>query len=743
MIRYNKKTHVYYLETPNTLYALRTVRGERPEHLFFGRIGTRPSKFPRPCYTKYSFRNYEVGRPMYTSPEILFAEISGYGSGDYRTESVRLAAADGNAYTDLRLVSHRVYAGMTHPTGLPTVRRAEEAETLELTLKDLHSGVRVLLSYTLLPDSDVILRNTRFENKGRRPVRLQKGASLALDISVGEYDLISLPGDYYHERRVDRAPIRQGIQVMTSRRGASSHQMNPFFAVAARDTDENKGDVYAFNTIYSGSFRNEVECDPSGNLRVLCSMGDESFSWLLGRGEHFDLPTAVMLYSEAGLGTMRRRMHDFVRGHILPPHKMGRAPIVLNTWEGTHFAVNEKCLLDYADAARGRGIELLVMDDGWFGKRLHDRAALGDWYANPDKFPNGLAHLIDEVHARGLSFGIWVEPEMISPDSDLYRAHPEYALRVPGIEPLRSRHQLVLDLGNPEVLDYLKRTYTETFRGCQIDYFKWDMNRHMSDVYSAVLPAARQGEAAHRYMLGLYELLAWWRRTFPSAMLETCSGGGGRFDLGMLAFGETIWASDNTDPIDRILIQRGTLLAYPAAGMSCHIANRGGVCEGNARTLRFRYAVAAVGSFGYEFNLAKCSEELKDSITRLSAEYLSYARLLTNGDYYELVAPRADADARTYRSKNGPLHPRADRYAYVFAAKDGSEFLLTALQGVGSVETFTLSVPSADPTATYLDRLSGKKYEGRVLCKGFPVATDGEDEWSFMLHLTKCAPNEV
>ena len=358
------------------------------------------------------------------------------------------------------------------------------------------------------------------------------------------------------------------------------------------------------------------------------------------------------------------------------------------------------------------------MDDGWFGARVNDKAGLGDWFVNVSRFPNGLKETVRKIKDMGLAFGIWIEPEMVNPDSELYRAHPEYALSVPTSAPSLSRNQLVLDMGNPAVLAYLKKTLWETLGGTEIDYFKWDFNRHLSDVYSTVLPPERQAEAAHRFMLGTYELLGWLRETFPHAMLETCSGGGGRYDLGMMFYGEQIWTSDNTDPAWRIDIQCASLMGYPASTMSCHVANRENICEGNPRTLRFRYAVAAAGPLGYEFNLSECSDALCAAVRAQIAEYKSYAHLPENGDYYELSSPY-----------EGPT------YAYYYASEDGEEILFTALQKKGDSTPLTVSLSSAVEDKSYIDLLTGKTYDGADLRRGLTLTPDGADEWSLMMHL--------
>ncbi len=717
MIRKNAKTHIYRIETENTLYALRAVRGERVEHIYYGRKVRNAPISPYPH--NYGFSPNDKDKPASLSHDIIPAELPGYGAGDFRAEAIRVTDKTGASATDFRFVSARIYKGKPLSASLPHARADETVETLELTLKDRFSGILAFLSFSAYPETDTVVRSVRYENRTKKSVRLSGVASLCADFPAGSrFDLINLPGTYYFERRIERAPLRQGNFVMTSHRGASGHQMNPYFALVSPEATENAGDCYAFNLIYSGAYTNTVELTPYRAVRVLSGLGDHGFSWLLGRGESFETPEATMCYSPRGIGEVRRKTHRFVKNYILKPRKEARAPIVLNTWEGTWFDVNEELILDYARAASQNGIEMLVMDDGWFGARVSDKAGLGDWFVNEKRFPEGLASTVRRVKEMGLAFGIWIEPEMVNPDSELYRKHPEYALAVPTADPSLSRDQLVLDMGNPEVVAYLKETLGKTLGGVGIDYFKWDFNRHLSDVYSSVLPPERQAEAAHRFMLGTYELLAWLREHFPDAMLETCSGGGGRYDLGMMYYGEQIWTSDNTDPAWRVDIQCASLLGYPAPTMSCHVANRENICEGKPRALRFRYAVAAAGPLGYEFNLAQCSDELCAAVREQIEEYKSYAHLPERGDYYELYSPYA-----------------SPTYAYYYAL--GDEILLTALQTKGNGAPLTLSLSRADGGAVYTDLLSGKEYEGALLKKGLTVLPDGEDEWSLMMHLKK------
>lgn len=719
MIQYNNRTHVFRLETENTTYAFQAVKGKRPIHLYYGKKCGRSipkREFFSDC--GYSFSPMDAGDGFYDSQHIRFSEYPSCGTGDFRSPAMRILGESGTGITEFRYASHRIYQGRPALEGLPHAKATEDCETLELTMKDPFNKCTLWLSYTIYPTFDIIARSAVLENNARRPVSVLRAASLSLDLPRNDLEMISLSGCYYWERRTtERHALSQGMHILSSRRGASGHQLNPFFALVDPKTNETAGDAYAFNLFYSGDFTNTVELNSLRTLRVQMALGDENFAWLLKKGERLQLPEAIMLYTKDGLGGMRHKMHDFVNATVIPPLPDGKAPIVLNTWEGTWFDVDEERLLKYADAAKGTGIDTLVMDDGWFGKRTSDKAGLGDWFVNPDKFPKGLSATIRKVKQRGLRFGIWIEPEMVNPDSDLYRAHPEYAFSLPGKPPALSRNQMVLDMGNPNVVQYLKDSFTKTFAGCEIDYFKWDLNRHLTDVFSHVLPTERQREAKHRFMLGTYELLTWLRQTWPNAILETCSGGGGRYDLGMMVYGHQIWTSDNTDPSYRIRIQASSLLGYPARTMSCHVANRENVCEGAPRTMRFRYAVAAAGPLGYEFNLSLCSNEVVNAVKEQIKEYKTYAHLMQNGRYDEYLS-----------IFSGPIQ------AYSYATKDDRELLFTALAPKATADKVTVRL-TVDSTLTYRDSLTGKVYQGRELAKGLTLTPDGKDEWSFMLHL--------
>ena len=617
--------------------------------------------------------------------------------------------------------SVRRFTGRVDIDGLPYAKADEKTETLELCIEDKVSGCVIHLYYTVFPECDVISRYFTLENKGKNDVSIEKCMSLCLDIPKTDMDMISFQGGYFDERVYQRNRLIHGNQSIYSRRGSSSHHFNPFFMLADPKATEEKGEAYGFNLVYSGSFLDEVEVSCDGSSRVLLGLGSDTFRYLVKSGESFTSPEAIMTYTTNGVGQVSRNMHNFVRSHILPKDKFESRPVVLNSWEAMCFDIDQDVLVDFAHEAAKCGMDMLVMDDGWFGARVNDKAGLGDWYENKAKFPDGLGAFVNRVKAEGVKFGIWIEPEMINPDSDLYRAHPDWVLATPKYEPLLSRYQLVLDMANPEVIQYLKDSFSKTFDGVGIDYFKWDMNRNLCQVYSSVLPPERQGETYFRYMKGVYELFAWFGEHFPNAMIENCSGGGGRYDLGMMNYSTQIWTSDNTFPDKRMYIQYGSSFGYPVTAMSCHVAKLE-ECE-NPRFLDYRFRLAMNGPLGYELNILKASEAAKANMKAQIEEYRKYEKLILNGDFYRLLNP----------------YETDGKYAYYFVNEDNSEILLTFLQNFGDKKPkeYRLKVSRAIPNVTYTDKISGKSYEGAELKRGITITSDTEDQFGVMLYLTR------
>lgn len=701
-ISFDEKTSRFFLGTKNSAYVIGIVHGKYPVHLYYGR-----KRREYPVYQRRlkSFQPYSIEEGGETfSYDATSTECPFFGSGDFRCTALKLKNADGNSVTEFFYDSYSITSGRRELTGLPCAEG--ECDTLELVMRDdAVTGCVLHLYYTVFEDMDVISRYAVLENRGDSPVVIQKFMSLSVDVPGREWDLITIHGAYAWEHMVSRTHLMYGNQSVFSRRGSSSQNFNPFAALCSRRADEEHGEVYAFNLVYSGNFLTEVEQSQMEESRVQIGLGSENFSWNLGVGESFETPEAIMTYTRHGIGQMSRNLHRFTRECIMPHHAAAARPSVLNSWEACFFDIDEKVLVDFAEKAAESGIDMLVMDDGWFGKRDNDQAGLGDWYANPGRFPDGLRSFVGQVKSKGVKFGIWIEPEMVNPDSDLYRAHPEWALAVPGRKTGLSRSQLVLDMSNPDVVEYLKRSFEATLGDVPFDYIKWDMNRHLSNVASSALGPEQQCEVAHRYVMGVYALLRWFRTRFPDIVIETCSGGGGRYDLGMMKYSDMIWTSDVTNPEWRTVMQYGAQLAYPAAVMSCHVSNPGD----NEAEMAYRFGVAVQGMLGYELHILDISDKIRGMIPKQLEEYRQYEDLIRTGGLYRLLNPK------NY----------GDNAAFYYVNDDASRILLSFVQVKGDVEkpaSYRLRIAQADAEATYVDRLSGARFTGGELREGVSVS---------------------
>ncbi len=642
-IFFDEGSRTFTLRTQNTSYQMQADGRGALLHLYYGPavdgccldyLVTHPDKSFAPCPSDTGLdRNYSF--------DALPLEYSCQGSGDFRNTALEVVFSNGGNALDLRFHAHQVSPGKPSLPGLPAVYAGrDEAETLKVTLKDRFSEVYVHLYYSVLPEFDAIARWAVVENRTNGSLVVQNALSASVDFFGTEYDVLTFGGRWAKERLMSRTPVHNGRLEVSSRRGASSHHQNPFMVLCDRTATEEQGCCYGFSLVYSGSFTAFAETDQMDQTRVAVGINPQGFSWTLGAGECFTTPEAVLVCGTAGFGSMSRNYHKLYREHLCRgKYKHARRPVLFNNWEATYFRFDEEKLLAIAKEAKALGADMLVMDDGWFGKRDNDLSGLGDWYVNEKKLRGGLKPLVDGITALGLGFGIWFEPEMVSEDSDLYRAHPDWCLRVPGREPLRSRYQLVLDMGRPDVREYLFGRLSAILSSADISYVKWDMNRSMTDVYSALLPPGRQGEAGHRYMLGLYELLERIEAAFPDVLFEGCSGGGGRFDPGMLYYHPQIWCSDDTDAIERLEIQYGTSFCYPASAMAAHVSAVPNHQTGRVTPFATRGAVAMGGAFGYELDPGKLSDEEKSAIKEQIAAFKRQYELRSYGDYYRLNNP--------------------------------------------------------------------------------------------------------
>ncbi len=604
-ITYDAQTRIFHLATAHTSYIIGLDEGGAPLHLYWGARLADPDVWAIQCMERphVSFEVDTYFRPY---------EYPCHGTGDYRTPAARVLNADGNSVTSLKYVGHEIYAGKKPLDGLPAVYCAQQADaqTLELRLRDELTGLEVVLSYSAFDALDAICRSARYENRGAQQLTLLTAVAASVDFFGNDYDILHLQGAWARERAPQRVPVSHGVYTIDSRRGASSHQHNPFVALLSRDADEFHGDVWGFNFIYSGSFAATVESTAYECTRVTMGLNPYSFNWQLAPGESFQTPEAALVYSDAGLNLMSQRYHTLYRTRLCRgKYALAERPMLINNWEATYFKFNEDKIAEIAKAGKELGLELFVLDDGWFGRRDTDNCSLGDWVVDKNKLPNGLDHLARRINDLGMKFGLWFEPEMVSPDSDLYRAHPDWCLHVPGRERTQARQQLILDLSRGDVCDYIIDAVSAVLRSAPISYVKWDMNRNMTEAGSALLDAAHQGEVEHRYMLGLYRVMEAITQAFPDVLFESCSGGGGRFDAGLLYYMPQTWTSDDTDAIERLKIQYATSIVYPVSAMGSHVSAVPNHQTGRVTPMRTRCDVALSGNFGFELDLSRLSEE--------------------------------------------------------------------------------------------------------------------------------------
>ena len=723
-IRYDEANRIFELDTRNTSYRIGIADEEGfVGHIYYGQK-IRPQKcdqFLRTCEAPFvpSKNNRERCSFMDTFP----TEYSGNGIGDYRESCIAVKTANGSRTVDLKFVDYDIVNGKPGISGLPaSFAGEEEVQTLVVHMMDGGCGIDVDLIYSVFEDEDVITRSVSVKNAGDRNIRLTKVYSACIDMDDEDFEMLTLHGSWARERQIDRRPIAYGKQSVSSLRGESSHQDHPFMAWMTKGTDQTTGDVYGMHFVYSGNFIAQIEKSQFDSIRAVMGIHSEGFEWWLTPGETFTAPEVVLTYSHDGLGQMTRNLHDFYRCHMIRSRYLHqKSPVLINNWEATYFDFDTDKLLAIAKSAAEHGIEMLVMDDGWFGHRNDDATSLGDWFVNENKIKGGLKHLVDEVNKLGLKFGIWMEPEMISPDSELYRKHPDWAFAVPERTATLSRNQYVLDLSRKEVRDYVYECVHNVISSANIEYVKWDMNRQLTDIGSVEFTGDRQGELAHRYVLGVYELQERLVNDFPDLLLENCSGGGARFDPGMLYYSPQIWCSDDTDAIERLSIQGGTELIYPLSTMGAHVSDCPNHTVGRSTPFMTRAHVALAGTFGYELDITKISEEERAMIPEQVSMYHKYNDLVREGDYYRVASYR----------ENGLYD------CWMVVAKDKSEALVTYVQVLGrpNVHSRKIKLLGLDVAADY--RLDGteKVYGGDLLMNaGMLIETMRGDYMSRLYH---------
>ena len=643
-IKYHEAEKVFDLRTENSTYQMQVREYDTLVHLYYGcPVGDSLITDRIVCVDRgFSGNPYEAGKDKTFSLDTLPQEYTAYGNGDYRINGLEVEQADGSDTANLKFESYEITKGKYSLKGLPAMfAKEDEAETLEIVLADRVSGLKAHLFYSVFPHLDVITRAVRLEQTGETPVTVKKAMSMEMDFEYREMDAVHFYGRHNVERQMERTHLGHANWSVGSIRGTSSHHHNPFVILCDRNTEETYGNCYGYALAYSGNFTFETEVDQVGHTRVVMGIHPYHFAWTLEKGDTFETPEVIMSYSAEGFGKLSRIYHDAYRNNLIRSKYVEQPrPILVNNWEATYFDFDADKLYHIAEEARNIGLDMFVLDDGWFGKRDNDWCALGDWEVNEEKIKGGLPALAERIHGLGLKFGLWVEPEMISEDSDLYREHPDWALKIPGRAMNRSRHQLNLDITRKEVRDHIMNQIFKVLDACKADYVKWDMNRSVDNVFSAALPKERQGEVYHRYVLAVYEMMESLVQRYPNLLFESCSGGGGRFDAGMLYYSPQIWCSDNTDAVNRLDIQYGTSFFYPTGTMGAHVSAVPNHQTGRVTPFATRGNVAMAGTFGYELDLNLVTDEEKAMVKEQLAQFDRFYDLTHEGDYYRLTAPK-------------------------------------------------------------------------------------------------------
>lgn len=693
------KNNIFHLYNSEMSYVIYLSKHGDLLHIYWGaRIDAEQADIM--IRERASFSAYENGDNSY-SLDVLPQEYAVYGAQDMRTPALEVETKNGSIISKPRYKSHRIYSGKQGIDELPAVytESDDEAETLEIIISDAKAGYDVKLIYTVFNDLNVVCRHSEISNISDDELFIHSAMSANIDFSDSEYKYLHLHGAWAREKHVQICDVHKGFQGIDSKRGASGVCENPFVALMREDSTEDYGDVYAVSLVYSGNHKMNIEVDQYGMMRVQAGINPHNFKWKLSKNEIFSTPEVVLVYSDKGLGKMSRIYHDLYRSRLCRGEYRDKVrPILINNWEATYFNFDEEKLLKICENASKLGLELFVLDDGWFGKRNDDTSSLGDWYVNKEKLPDGISGLCKKVNDKGLAFGLWVEPEMISRDSDLFRKNPDWAIQVPGREIHEARNQYIIDLSRDEIVDYLIEEFKKIFSSANIEYVKWDMNRNMTDIYSSALPPDRQGEVAHRYILGAYKLMDELTKSFPNILFEGCSGGAGRNDPGMLYYMPQNWGSDDTDAVERMYIQYGASMVYPASSVCAHVSDVPNHQVGRTTPLKLRGDVAMSGIMGYEFDLSKLSDNDAEEIRQQIKLYKEIRNIVSFGDEYRLINP--------FESRS---------CAWMFVSKDQSEaaaFFYNKLAKPNS-ELRRIKFKGLDPNAIYSVR--DKEYSGRTL----------------------------
>ena len=642
-IIYNEKTREFHLYNQEISYIIKILDNDQPGQLYYGKRLTHREDFGH--LFEYAMRDmspYAFEGNSTFSLENIKQEYPTFGCGDMRFPAYEIERENGSHVVEFVYKEHKIYNGKPKLEGLPAtyVESDDEAQTLELVLEDASIGTKIILLYTIYEAFPVITRSVRFECDSDEKITLLSAMSACVDLPDKDYEMIDLAGVWARERHVRRHKLDYGIQSIYSMRGCSSYQFNPFLALARENADEFQGQVYGFSLVYSGNFLAQTEVDNYDTARVLMGIHPNGFKWTLGKGESFQTPEMVMVYSEGGLNGMSQAFHKLYRTRLARGTWRDKVrPILINSWEAFYFDFDAPKLLGLADAAADLGMELFVLDDGWFGKRNDGTSSLGDWYPNEEKLKGTLKELAEKINAKGLKFGLWIEPEMTNKDSDLYRAHPDWLLAEQGKRICHSRNQYVLDFSKREVREYIGDMLENLLAEVPVSYIKWDLNRTFSEVFSNGNDREYQGKVCHKYVLGVYELYERLTSRFPHVLFESCASGGARFDPGMLYYAPQGWTSDDTDAIERLKIQYGTSMVYPVSCMGSHVSASPNHQTNRVTPIETRADVAYFGTFGYELDLLKLSEEEKAEVRRQIAFMKEKRELIQKGIFYRLKSP--------------------------------------------------------------------------------------------------------
>ena len=701
-IIYNPNSKIFTLHTAHSTYQMKVDTLGYLLHLYYGDRSSGSMDYLLTYADRgFSGNPYAAGADRTYSLDALPQEYPCLGTGDYRNIALNIKGDNGVEGVNLLYKRHEIRKGKYALNGLPAVwAKEEEAQTLEIVLADEAAQVEVHLLYGVLEEADVITQSVVIKNVGTGSVTIEKASAACLDFVSGDYDVLRFYGRHAMERNLERTPLGHGTICFGSRRGTSSHQYNPAVILAEHGATEDSGACYGMLMVYSGNFLCEAEKDQFEQTRLLMGLNEELFSYPLAAGETFTVPEVILSYSANGLSELSQQYHKCIRDHVCRSKYVHESrPVLINSWEAAYFDFTGDTIVDLAKEAASLGIDMVVMDDGWFGKRDDDNSSLGDWYVNEKKLGGSLSELIRRVHEQGVKFGIWIEPEMVNEDSDLYRAHPDWAIQISGRKPIRSRNQLLLDFSRKEVRDQVFEQICAVLDQGEIDYVKWDMNRSMADVYA--------GNLTYDYVLGVYDFMERLTSRYPDLLLEGCSGGGGRFDAGMLYYSPQIWCSDNTDAINRTRIQYGTSFFYPVSAVGAHVSAVPNHQTGRVTNLNTRGVTAMAGTFGYELNPALLSEEEKQTIREQIQTYKKYERLINEGTYWRLSNPFEDEVS-----------------AWMSVSREQDRALVSVVRLVSEANSTTVYIRlrGLKPDAVYLEENSGKQYFGAALmAAGIPL----------------------